>query len=94
MLFYIYSYLKFYSNFDGYRYGVDSTLNLQATVDALRQELHREKNNRAAERAALIIDNEESCARAIYSETVLKDVQVGYTYVYIAFSLLSSSLPN
>jgi uncharacterized protein len=55
------------------KYGVDAAMSLQATCDAMRQELHRERNGRAKDKAALSLALEEAVARAVFAESVASD---------------------
>ena len=61
------------------KYGLDAALNLQVTVDTIRQELHKEKVARGREKAAMSVAVEEAVARATFSETMLSDLKIRLT---------------
>ena len=57
------------------KYNVDVNLGLQAALNAIRQELHKERNIRAQERVTLTLATEEALARATFSETLASDLK-------------------
>ena len=58
------------------KYSLDANLGLQAALNAIRQELHKERNIRAQERVTMTLATEEAIARAAFSESLTTDLKV------------------